>query len=252
MRTLLIIPLLLLTLGGASAADLKLLTAGAFKSAAVELVPAFEREIGHKVIIDNDTAGGLAKRIAGGEAFDVVVLPPALSLALAFRRGGTEPGMRALVIGDGFAARYARAVAFTVGCRVQSLAAREEEAPGNRRPDILIETSGDPQNLEWALRTCPDWGTVYSVGGALTSSPLDYYAHVHRRALALTHVPERPAPLQGEEQILERGATQLASVLAGITPDQDEELKAGVQADEWSVRLRRERGGWALLRVDGP
>jgi len=77
MRTLLIIPLLLLTLGGASAADLKLLTAGAFKSAAVELVPAFERETGHKVIIDNDTAGGLAKRIAGGEAFDVVVLPPA-------------------------------------------------------------------------------------------------------------------------------------------------------------------------------
>ena len=77
MRTLLIIPLLLLTLGGASAADLKLLTAGAFKSVAAELVPTFERETGHKVIIYNDTAGGLAKRIAGGEAFDVVVLPPA-------------------------------------------------------------------------------------------------------------------------------------------------------------------------------
>ena len=66
MRTLLVISLLLLALGGASAADLKLLTAGAFKSVALELVPAFERETGHKVTIENDTAGGLAKRIAGG------------------------------------------------------------------------------------------------------------------------------------------------------------------------------------------
>ena len=47
------------------------LTAGPFKSAAAE--PACrpcERETGHKVIIENDTAGGLAKRIKGGEAFD--------------------------------------------------------------------------------------------------------------------------------------------------------------------------------------
>ena len=77
MRTLLAICLVLLGLNGASAADIKLLTAGAFKSVAMELVPAFERETGHKVIIENDTAGGLAKRIADGEAFDVAVLPPA-------------------------------------------------------------------------------------------------------------------------------------------------------------------------------
>jgi molybdate transport system substrate-binding protein len=77
MRTLLTICLLLLGFNGASAADIKLLTAGAFKSVAVDLVPAFERETGHKVIIENDTAGALARRIAGGEAFDVAVLPPA-------------------------------------------------------------------------------------------------------------------------------------------------------------------------------
>jgi molybdate transport system substrate-binding protein len=77
MRTLLTICLALLSFNGASAADIKLLTAGAFKSVAGELVPAFERETGHKVIVEKDTAGGLAKRIAGGEAFDVAVLPPA-------------------------------------------------------------------------------------------------------------------------------------------------------------------------------
>lgn len=59
----------------AAAAEIKVLTAGAFKPVVVALAPAFEKQTGHKLVIDNDTAGGLAKRIAGGEAFDVVVVP---------------------------------------------------------------------------------------------------------------------------------------------------------------------------------
>lgn len=62
--------------GSASAADLKLLTAGAYKSAAVEIVADFEKKTGHKVTIDTGTAGALQKRVAGGEYFDVVVIPP--------------------------------------------------------------------------------------------------------------------------------------------------------------------------------
>src|SRR5882672_10392501 len=77
MRTLLISLLALAAIAPASAADLKLLTAGAFKSMALELVPEFEKKTGHKVTIENDTAGGLARRIVGGEYFDVVVMPPA-------------------------------------------------------------------------------------------------------------------------------------------------------------------------------
>jgi molybdate transport system substrate-binding protein len=61
----------------ASAADLKLLTAGAFKSVALELVPEFEKKTGHKVTVENDTAGGVARRVAGGEYVDVVVITPA-------------------------------------------------------------------------------------------------------------------------------------------------------------------------------
>ena len=60
----------------ASAADLKLLTAGAFKSVAQELVPEFEKKTGHKVTVENDTAGALARGVAAGEYFDVVVMPP--------------------------------------------------------------------------------------------------------------------------------------------------------------------------------
>jgi molybdate transport system substrate-binding protein len=60
----------------AQAAEVKILTAGAMKAVVLELVPAFEKETGHKAIVDNDTAGGLAKRILGGEAFDLAVITP--------------------------------------------------------------------------------------------------------------------------------------------------------------------------------
>ena len=77
MRALLIVLAMLAGIAPASAADLKLLTAGAFKSVAQELVPEFEKKTGHKVTIENDTAGAIVRRISGGEYFDVVVMPPA-------------------------------------------------------------------------------------------------------------------------------------------------------------------------------
>ena len=60
----------------ATAADIKVLTAGAFKPVATAVVADFEKQSGHKVTIENDTAGALLKRIGGGEAFDLVVLTP--------------------------------------------------------------------------------------------------------------------------------------------------------------------------------
>ncbi len=61
---------------GASAAEIKVLTAGAFKPVVTALVPEFEKQTGRTVTVENDTAGALTKRIAGGEAFDLVVLTP--------------------------------------------------------------------------------------------------------------------------------------------------------------------------------
>src|ERR1700721_1995277 len=60
----------------AGAAELKLLTAGAFKSTVVALIPEYEKMSGNKVSVENDTVGGLMKRIEGGESFDVVVMTP--------------------------------------------------------------------------------------------------------------------------------------------------------------------------------
>jgi len=76
MRAFLIALLAVAGIGSASAADLKLLTAGAFKSVAQELVADFEKKTGHKVTIENDTAGAVARRVRDGEYVDVVVIPP--------------------------------------------------------------------------------------------------------------------------------------------------------------------------------
>src|ERR1700687_5152860 len=76
---------------GAAAAEIKVLTAGAFKQGVLALVPDFERQAGHKVTVENDTVGALSRRIEGGEGFDVAVLTPAAVSDLA-SRGKFVPG----------------------------------------------------------------------------------------------------------------------------------------------------------------
>jgi molybdate transport system substrate-binding protein len=77
----------------ARAAEIKLLTAGAMRAVVVALLPDFEKQTGHKVAIDNGTAGTLAKRISGGEAFDVAIITPAVVDDLA-TKGKIVPGSR--------------------------------------------------------------------------------------------------------------------------------------------------------------
>lgn len=77
----------------AGAAEVKVLTAGAFKQVVLALVPDFEKQTGHKVTVDNGTAGELQKRIDGGEAFDVAVITPAVVDAL-IQKGRIAAGSR--------------------------------------------------------------------------------------------------------------------------------------------------------------
>jgi molybdate transport system substrate-binding protein len=59
-----------------AAAEVKVLSAGAYKQVVLALQPEFEKQTGHKLVVDNDTVGGLQKRIEDGETFDVVVVSP--------------------------------------------------------------------------------------------------------------------------------------------------------------------------------
>src|SRR5262245_25008257 len=77
----------------ASAADIKVLTAGAMRGVLAELLPQFEQGTGHKVSLDNATAGMLAKRIEGGEAFDVAIITPKVIDSLA-EKGKIAPDSR--------------------------------------------------------------------------------------------------------------------------------------------------------------
>jgi molybdate transport system substrate-binding protein len=61
----------------APAAEIKLLTTGAMKEVVLAVVQDFEKRTGHKVTVDNDTAGRLSRRIRDGETFDVAVNTPA-------------------------------------------------------------------------------------------------------------------------------------------------------------------------------
>lgn len=83
MHRLIISLMLALAPAMAQAADVKILTAGAMKAVVLELVPQFEKETGHKAVVDNDTAGGLARRIQGGETFDLAVITPGVLNDLA-------------------------------------------------------------------------------------------------------------------------------------------------------------------------
>jgi len=77
----------------APASDIKVLTAGAMRGVITELLPQFEKDTGHKVSLDNATAGMLAQRIEGGEAFDVAVITPKVIDEL-IGKGKIAPGSR--------------------------------------------------------------------------------------------------------------------------------------------------------------
>jgi molybdate transport system substrate-binding protein len=66
--------LMLTTVGDARAIEVRVLTAGAMKSVVLEMIPDFEKRTGHKVLVANDTAGGLKRRIVGGEPVDVAIV----------------------------------------------------------------------------------------------------------------------------------------------------------------------------------
>lgn len=67
---------LTLCAASAQAQSLKVLTTGAYKQMVLAMMPVFEAQTGQKVVMDNETAGVLVKRVKAGEAFDVLILTP--------------------------------------------------------------------------------------------------------------------------------------------------------------------------------
>ena len=110
--SVLVVALMLATPLAAAAADLRVLSSVAVKSAFDALIPRFEKASGHTIAIEYGTAAGIRKKIDAGEAFDVsvglasatadlvkagIVLPephPVVGVAvasLAYRTGAPKP-----------------------------------------------------------------------------------------------------------------------------------------------------------------
>ena len=76
MRTKLIIAAVtsLMLAGSAEAAEIKLLASSAIKETYLELLPLFEKATGHKVVAAWSSTPDVQRRIAAGEATDLVIL----------------------------------------------------------------------------------------------------------------------------------------------------------------------------------
>ena len=97
-----------MALPDAARADaLKVLTAGAFKQVLLAIIPQFEAA-GHEVRWDNDTVGGLVKRIEAGESFDVVIASPAALDGLGKSGRIAGGGVELARVGVGVAVRGRR------------------------------------------------------------------------------------------------------------------------------------------------
>ena len=84
---------LTVAVAAAKAAEIKVLTAGAYKPVVLALQADFEAQTGHRLKIENDTAGTLQRRVAAGEAFDVLVITPA-ALAQLVQAGKVVDGSK--------------------------------------------------------------------------------------------------------------------------------------------------------------
>lgn len=89
-RSLLLLTALLLPLP-TQAAEIRILTTGAYRAILVDLAPTIERETGNHLVIQNDTAGAVVQKIRSGDTPDLVILTPAGAQTLGPLVGPTQP-----------------------------------------------------------------------------------------------------------------------------------------------------------------
>src|SRR5690349_5467329 len=84
----------LLVSSASGAAEIKVLASGATKEACSDLIPAFEKASGHKVVATWAGTVNIKKRMADGEVFDVVIVA-APEIDAFIQQGKLRPGSRA-------------------------------------------------------------------------------------------------------------------------------------------------------------
>jgi molybdate transport system substrate-binding protein len=73
MIRILLATLFVLVAGSASADDIRVLAAVGYKPILNDLGPSYEKQSGHRVIIDYDSPAAIARRVGANETFDIVI-----------------------------------------------------------------------------------------------------------------------------------------------------------------------------------
>jgi molybdate transport system substrate-binding protein len=159
------------SVSGADAADIALLGAGVSKDTVSELIPAFERASGHRVIATFDTGPAIRKRLAAGETYDLVITTASeidaflkdgklaagsrtdlmkTGIGVAVRAGAPRPDIsspealkrallaaRAIGRSAGSSAEYIPAMLAHLGIADQTVPRLKQPPPGQQVPDLL-------------------------------------------------------------------------------------------------------------------
>ena len=142
MRALVVITAIIVALAPARAAEVDAMITTAMKAATDELVPAFELASGHTVGVSYGPSGGIARRFAGGEPADMILIDSG-ALDDLIRQGKVRPGRTDV-------ARTAIGIAVRKG------------AP---RPDV-----SSPEGLRQALLAAKSIAHTAPAGGGITAA----------------------------------------------------------------------------------
>jgi molybdate transport system substrate-binding protein len=171
----------------AQADDLRVLSAGAIEPGIRPVIAAFEQRSGHRVTLNFATAPQIRQRIEAGEAFDLVLAPPAVLDAIAPAAGTTGSAPRVPIgsVGIGVAVRpgaalpqIATAESFTQALREADSLVFNRASTGLYIERLLKQLGLD---AEMAGKT-----TRYADGAAV----MDHVLHGHGRELALGAITE--------------------------------------------------------------
>lgn len=112
------------------------------------MAPEFEVTAGRNVFLRNDTAGGLVRRIEGGETFDVVLMSPAgLNQLAKAGKIAAGPGVPLAKVGIG-AGIKAGSPAPDIG----TVAAFKATMLAARAVAYIDPASGGTSGIYWAVR----------------------------------------------------------------------------------------------------
>jgi molybdate transport system substrate-binding protein len=150
--------------GIAHGAEIKVIGSPGFREAYTELVPAYEKATGHHVVTIWGGVNEVAKRVAGGETADVVILPVA-QIDDLLKQGKLVAGSRTDVAKSG------------VGIAVRSGAPKIDIRSGEALKKALIAAksisySTGPSGVHMA-KLIQQWGIGDAVKSKIVVSPPD-------------------------------------------------------------------------------